>query len=98
METIYNRAKDKDVAAVKLYAADGEKYLSYDSAGERLLSAAEVKDLFVQGMVIEMKGDLYQPLCLVKDGSAVKVQVVKEATATLTAYNFYSSEKVFSMG
>ena len=52
-----------------------------------------MKDLFVQGMVIEMKGDLYQPLCLVADNTAVKVLVVKEATNTLTAYNFYSKEK-----
>lgn len=96
MEKIYNRAKDKDVAAVKLYAADDEEHLSYDSAGEQLLSAAEVKDLFVQGMVIEMKGDLYQPLCLVADGTAVKVLVVKEVTTTLTAYNFYSKEKELS--
>ena len=93
MEKIYNRAKDKDVAAVKLYAADDEEHLSYDSAGKELLSAAEVKDLFVQGMVIEMKGDLYQPLCLVADNTAVKVLVAKEATNTLTAYNFYSKEK-----
>lgn len=93
MEKIYNRAKDKDVAAVKLYAADDGEHLSYDSAGKEMLSAAEVKDLFVQGMVIEMKGDLYQPLCLVKDGSAVKILVVKEVSTTLTAYNFYSKEK-----
>lgn len=93
MEKIYNRAKDKDVAAVKLYAADDGEHLSYDSTGKELLSAAEVKDLFVQGMVIEMKGDLYQPLCLVKDGSAVKILVVKEVSTTLTAYNFYSKEK-----
>lgn len=93
MEKIYNRAKDKDVAAVILFASGDEKHLSYDFAGKELLSAAEVTDLFVQGMVISMQGDFYRPLCLVHDGSAVKVQAVSEVSTTLTAYNFYSKEK-----
>lgn len=59
MERIYNQAKDKNVAAVIIYAkgSDGKAYV--DAAGTVQFKTSELQDAFFKGAVIHYGTDLY---------------------------------------
>lgn len=59
MKKIFNRAKDKNVAAVVIYAkgSDGKAYA--DKEGTVQLKTSELTDAFLQGSVIYYGTDLY---------------------------------------
>lgn len=50
MDKIFMQAKDKNVAAVMIYAVSG--YACFDSEGTNKMSAAELKDAFVKGCIV----------------------------------------------
>lgn len=50
MDRIYNQAKDKDVAAVVIYANSNKAYK--DEACTKQFKAGELKDAFIKGALI----------------------------------------------
>lgn len=59
MERIYQQAKDKNVAAVVIYArgSDGKAYA--DAAGTVQFKTSELTDAFLKGAVIHYGTDMY---------------------------------------
>lgn len=56
MDKIFMQAKDKNVAAVMIYAVNG--YACFDPEGADKMSAAELEDAFVKGcIVVDDNGD-----------------------------------------
>lgn len=56
MDKIFMQAKDKNVAAVMIYAISG--YACFDPEGANKMSAAELQDAFVKGcIIVDNNGD-----------------------------------------
>ena len=67
MERIFEKAKDKNVAAVVLYINDGALY--YDAAFEDAVAYKEdAVDLFLNGAVVLDDGVYYTPISVSVDG------------------------------
>lgn len=67
---IYNRAKDKDVAAVLLLVANGTTLCMDDY---HALTAKEVRDCCEQGCVVQVSGGFYRPVYWKENGGIVTV-------------------------
>lgn len=88
MGKIYDDAKDKNVATTVVYATAAEGYLCSDSAKQNKIAAADVKDLYYKGMIVDLAGELLTPIGLKVSGSGVIVSTY-QATKVVT---FKSSE------
>lgn len=75
MDKIFMQAKDKNVAAVMIYAVNG--YACFDSEGANKMSAAELEDAFVKGcIVVDNNGDtpvMCRTISMTKAGNAVGI-------------------------
>lgn len=67
-ERIYATAEEKFVKATILYANDS-KALFYDAAAKKdAVKKADLKDLFLNGIVVVQNGVYYKPVCLKTTG------------------------------
>lgn len=67
MEKIFEKAKDKNVAAVVLYISEGALY--YDAEHEQAVEYKEdAIDLFLNGAVVLDDGVYYAPVSVSEDG------------------------------
>lgn len=85
MEKTYINSDDINVAARKVYAkADGFAYA--ESAFKTKITAEELEDAFVKGMIIVADGVQYKPIsCKVASKVATVTYVTTDATTATTA-------------
>lgn len=86
MEKVFMQAKDKNVAAVKIYKKTADAYAYSDSAKTKKVSAKELEDMFLKGVVIVDGDNAYIPTgLLVDDGVATVTYVTANTTTATTA-------------
>lgn len=93
MNKVYQDAKDKNVAAIMVYADADDGHLFYDSEKSEKIALADLKDMFLKGMVVSLETDLFIPTTFAEESGAGKVTVFKDSGTAATIYNFYSAEK-----
>lgn len=72
MDKIFMQAKDKNVAAVMIYAVSD--YACFDSEGANKLSAAELEDAFVKGCIVVVGDNMMcRAVTMVKDDDFVTI-------------------------
>lgn len=77
MDKIFMQAKDKNVAAVMIYAAISG-HACFDSECNNKMSAAELEDAFVKGcIIVDNSGDnpvMYSAISMTKVDNAVMIE------------------------
>lgn len=67
-QRIFINAKDKDVATVVIYTADGVTF-TYDQEGSKEVKPADIFDLFINGVVAVKDDVYYKPTSCTKAGN-----------------------------
>lgn len=82
-EKIYGDAKDKYVAACKIYTKAADTYAYADSACETKIEADDLKDLFIKGAVIITTAGMFKPVsCKEASGEITLTYVTTDTTVT----------------
>lgn len=84
MDKIFNQAKDKNVATIKVYAKANDAYAYSDSANTKKIDAATLQDLFLKGCVVISGDDTFAPVGLNVDADVATLTYVKADTTTAT--------------
>ena len=89
MDKIYNQAKDVNVRGTYVYVktatpADTNAYA--DDEYTRVFSEAELKDIFLKGMVIVDEGVFYKPASLAIAEGVATVSYAKEVSNAVTIF------------
>lgn len=87
MERIFEHAKDLHVRAVKVYAKANDTYAYADAAYTTKISADDLHDAFVKGMVVVDKdGVEYKPIsCKVASGTTTVTYATTDTSSATTA-------------
>lgn len=80
MSKIYQDAKDKNVAAIVVYA-DGTNVF-YDQGKAKKVSFEDLSDYFVKGMLVKTDAGLFAPIAFKTDSSVNKVVIHDGDTKT----------------
>ena len=88
MGKIYDDAEDKNVAVRVVYASAAEGNLFSDAAKTVKMTADEVRNAYLKGMVVDLAGEYLNPIGLKTSGSGVVVSTY-QLTKVVT---FKSSE------
>lgn len=84
MEKIYDNAKDVHVAARKVYAKASDAYAYSDSECKTKISAEDLEDAFIKGMIVIDGGAEYKPISCKVAGKVATVTYVKTAASAGT--------------
>lgn len=91
MENIYAGSEEKYVKTVVVYADADDGHVFYDSAKSQKIDKADLLDLFLKGMVINLSGEYLKPVSY-KDAGAHAVVTAVHEDSTVVALNFHSAE------
>ena len=84
MDKIFEQAKDKNVAAIKVYKKANDDYAYSDSGKTAKIKAAVLEDVFVKGMVVVDGDNTYVPVALNVDNGVATITYVTANTTTAT--------------
>ena len=86
MDRIFQRAEDKNVAAVVIYKKSGETYAYVDAAYTTKFTTSALKNAFLKGAVIKLGTDSYAaPVGFGVDTSVGFVQYITPNGTTATS-------------
>lgn len=98
MTKIYPDADERLVNGVILHATADKAALTYDEAGKEKVLTADLKDLFLKGLVvIQLKGDeptYFKPIGYVEKTGVATVSCVGDNAGTAKNYTFVSTKAV----
>lgn len=85
MAKIYDRAKDKNVAAIVIYGngTDGQAYV--DAEGKTQFKTSELKDAFLKRAVVQIGSDYFIPVAFSVASNVGTVTYVKAGSTAGTA-------------
>lgn len=66
-ERVYIKGDDKNIIATIIYTTDGASF-TYDADGEEIVSASDMFNLFIKGVVAVKDDVYYKPVSCTKDG------------------------------
>lgn len=85
-EKVYEDAKDKAVAACKVFTKSTDTYAYADSECKVKIEAADLKDLFVKGAIIITTAGMFKPVsCKEASGEVTLTYVTTDTTTATTA-------------
>lgn len=93
MTKIYANSEEKYLMNTVIYAAADEGKVFYDEANSVEIPKDELKDLFIKGMTIVLDSKYLKPIVYAETSGYGVVTAIYEEVSTVTAVNFYSSEK-----
>lgn len=89
---VFADAEQKFLLGVVLYGNGDDSVLTYDAAHKNQVKAAELKELFLKGLVaIENEGKIYKPVSFEDKTTHYEVIVVSENSAAAEFKNFKSA-------
>lgn len=88
---VFIDAEEKYLGGVILHAESAESVLTYDEAHKNKVSAEDLKNLFVKGLVVvECENILYKPVSLTNETTHYEVIVAGENTSAAEVKKFKS--------
>ena len=66
-ERVYINGNDKNIITTVIYTADGVAF-TYDADGKEAVSASDMFDLFIKGVVAVKDNVYYKPVSCTKEG------------------------------